>query len=232
MIATARSLVSMQTLQTQGIETLELDVTSSSSIQNVKARVEKITCGILDVLVNDALSSRGIVETVQAFLPLLIAANKHQYAQSPTQSISWASRIVLVSSITAILPMPFHAAYNAMKSALLQYGNTLKIEVESFRIKVITIHAGRVTSRLLKETDRHSLPQGSIYGSIRKVDPTPTAEFAIHAVSHTVKKNAGAFFWYGGQTWMTSMMDTFFPRTMWASAHGYQYMTPLSSRMP
>jgi len=245
-IATGRSVESMKTLKTQGIDTLKLDVTSPSDIRSVKAQVEKITGGTLDVLVNNAgvayesavsddnmervrsifdTNFFGIVETVQAFLPLLIAANKGQYASS-AHSISWASRIILVSSITAIMPMPFHAAYNATKAALLQYGNTLRIEMEPFGVKVITIHTGRVVSRLVKETDRHSLPEGSIYGPVRDVyegfghdvlalDPTPSAEFAKNTVAHILKKDAGAFFWYGGQTWVTWMMDNFFPRTMW-----------------
>ena len=44
----------MEKLKEQGIVTLELDVTVSSSIQRVKAEVEKLTDGTLDILVNNA----------------------------------------------------------------------------------------------------------------------------------------------------------------------------------
>lgn len=44
----------MEKLKALGIETLELDVTVSSSVRNVKAAVEKMTDGRLDILVNNA----------------------------------------------------------------------------------------------------------------------------------------------------------------------------------
>lgn len=44
----------MEILAAKGIQTLELDVTSSSSIDSVKAHIGKITDGTLDMLVNNA----------------------------------------------------------------------------------------------------------------------------------------------------------------------------------
>ena len=56
--ATARSLASMEQWKALGIETLELDVTVSSSIQSVKAAVEKMTNGALDILINNAYAGK------------------------------------------------------------------------------------------------------------------------------------------------------------------------------
>lgn len=44
----------MTKLKEVGIDTLELDVTEAESVQRVKAQVEKMTGGMLDVLVNNA----------------------------------------------------------------------------------------------------------------------------------------------------------------------------------
>ena len=52
--ATARSLASMNALKEQGIETFELDVTITSSIQQLKAELAKVTDGTLDMLINNA----------------------------------------------------------------------------------------------------------------------------------------------------------------------------------
>lgn len=52
--ATARDTSSMKALQALNIETFELDVTKSDGIATVKARVEELTGGRLDILINNA----------------------------------------------------------------------------------------------------------------------------------------------------------------------------------
>jgi 1-acylglycerone phosphate reductase len=52
--ATARRLEVMGDLEAAGIECLRMDVTDPSSLQTVKAQVEKHTGGTLDILVNNA----------------------------------------------------------------------------------------------------------------------------------------------------------------------------------
>ncbi len=44
----------MKPLQAQGIETFELDVTNSDSIASIRSRIEELTGGKLDILVNNA----------------------------------------------------------------------------------------------------------------------------------------------------------------------------------
>ena len=80
-----------------------------------------------------AVNVFGTMEVTQAFVPLLISANKH--APVGTQS----ARILLVSSLAAMVPTPFYSAYNASKAAMFHYGNTLRIELEPFGIKVVTV---------------------------------------------------------------------------------------------
>lgn len=55
---------------------------------------------------------------VQEFLPLLRSSDD--------------ARIVLVGSQAGIAPVPFGAAYNASKAALISFGDTLRVELKPF----------------------------------------------------------------------------------------------------
>ena len=54
MFATARRMSAMERLRRAGIETFELDVTSEGQIASVRDRIEELTGGKLDILVNNA----------------------------------------------------------------------------------------------------------------------------------------------------------------------------------
>ena len=56
---------------------------------------------------------------VQEFLPLLIASGD--------------ARIVQISSLAGLMPVPFNRAYNASKAVLLSFGDTLRVELASFK---------------------------------------------------------------------------------------------------
>lgn len=75
----------------------------------------------------------GVMAMTQEFTPFLVASNQRQ------PSGSEAARIVMIGSLAAVCPTPFYSAYNASKAALLQYSNTLRIELEPFGIRVITV---------------------------------------------------------------------------------------------
>ncbi|KAF8880937.1 hypothetical protein CPB85DRAFT_1234069, partial [Mucidula mucida] len=130
--ATSRTLNSMEALTSRGIQTFALDVTQSGSFEEFKDTISGLTSGRLDILVNNAgiavypasfsdMSSSqlrglfdvnvfGVVELTQAFLPLILEAK---------------GTVVLVGSLSALLPVPFNGAYNMSKAALLSYGDTL-----------------------------------------------------------------------------------------------------------
>lgn len=56
--ATARSLTSMTNLESAGVEILHLDVTSLDSIKGLKDEINKRTGGKLDILFNNAGTSK------------------------------------------------------------------------------------------------------------------------------------------------------------------------------
>lgn len=53
-IATVRDIQHIKTLQQEGLDTVQLDVTDSSSIKECYEYVEKLVDGHLDILVNNA----------------------------------------------------------------------------------------------------------------------------------------------------------------------------------
>ena len=80
----------------------------------------------------------GAMEMTQAFTPLLIESNRR--AAPGTEF----ARVILIASLASVVPTPFYSAYNASKAAMVQYGNTLRIELEPFGVKVMTVRFGPV----------------------------------------------------------------------------------------
>ncbi|KAF9019650.1 NAD(P)-binding protein [Hymenopellis radicata] len=235
--ATSRTLKSMETLASHGIQTFVLDVTLSTSLTEFKTTISGLTGGRLDILVNNAgmsvypasfsdISSSqlrglfdvnvfGVVELTQTFLPLLLEAK---------------GTVVLVGSIAALLPIPFNGAYNMSKAALLSYGNTLRVEMSPFGVKVMTlssssqIMSGLVQSRL--STHHGTVPQNSLYYPIRpeverdlENDGSPvmlSEAWAKDVVAETLRvpTKLKAHFWIGPRTWIIWFVDSFLPRTI------------------
>ena len=156
-IATARRLEAIDDLRALGMTTLRLDVTDKEAIRNVRDEVEELTGGRLDVLVNNAgfgytvavtdmhlEDVRDLFETnviapvamVQAFAPMLIASGD--------------GRIVQLGSIAAFVPMPFGAAYNMSKAALMALSNTLRVEMAPFNVKVVHVRCSRARKAILR----------------------------------------------------------------------------------
>ncbi|EFQ35403.1 short chain dehydrogenase [Colletotrichum graminicola] len=171
--ATARDISKMKNLAASGIETLELDVTSPSSIASCVGKLPS-----LDILVNNAAAMLtmtaadvsieeakkvfdtnlwGAVQMCQAFLPLIIESK---------------GIIVNHTSIASVLPVPGGAAYAASKAAMSMYSAILRMEVESFDVQVIDLKTGTVGptnlinnnyTRTAKHADDSVLPEGSCY---------------------------------------------------------------------
>ncbi|KAF8908680.1 hypothetical protein CPB85DRAFT_1253874 [Mucidula mucida] len=237
--ATSRTLKSMETLASHGIQTFVLDVTRSTSLSEFKTTISGLTGGRLDILVNNAgvsvypasfsdISSSqlrelfdvnvfGVVELTQAFLPLILEAK---------------GTVVLVGSIASLLPIPFNGAYNMSKAALLSYGDTLRVEMSPFGVKVMTVTAfasstimsGLVQSKL--STHNGTVPENSIYYPIRQEverdlendgSPVmPSEAWARNVVGETLKAPAKlkAHFWIGPRTWIIWFVASFLPRTI------------------
>ncbi|UPL03981.1 hypothetical protein LCI18_014915 [Fusarium solani-melongenae] len=235
--ATARSLKSLTNLESKGIETLPLDVTSLDSIENLKAEIHKRTGGKLDILFNNAgtmyeapsieadtarvrqmfdTNVFGLFEIVKAFTPLLIAAVEGSH-QAPT--------IVNVASILSRLPFPFASAYNASKAAVVSYSDTLRLEVEPLGLRVVTVFMGEVSTGLMS-ADNISFGAESLYAELeanarqRSIDhaksSTRPQPFAQQVVENILKSKT-SYIWKGTNAVLVWFLNAIGPRKIFDS---------------
>lgn len=152
--ATARRLDTIADLAADGIDTLQLDVDDTTSIERAVGEIRKLA-GRLDVLVNNAgrnvfgpilevplAQVRGVFET--NVIGLLAVTQ----AVFPLMAEQRSGRIVNVGSVVGVLPTPFAGGYCATKSAVHMLSEVLRMEVKPFGIDVIVVQPGGVKSSI------------------------------------------------------------------------------------
>ncbi|KAL2849410.1 short chain dehydrogenase [Aspergillus pseudodeflectus] len=216
----------------EGIHAFTADVTKDADIISLKDTISSKTSGSLDVLVNCAgicytmtaidtqvrevekmfaVNVFGPMRMVHIFHPLLIQAK---------------GTVVNIGSVGGIVPYVYGSSYNATKAALHHWGNTLRVEMKPFDVKVINVISGEVGTNILKrdQTSLRKLPENSFYRPLeaefqKHINRTPVtttaAEYARSVVSEVVKKKPAAWLWTGARAGEVRFWDTFFPRTFW-----------------
>jgi NAD(P)-dependent dehydrogenase (short-subunit alcohol dehydrogenase family) len=129
-------------------EMLDLNVDSGESVQRCVRAVLKKT-GRLDVLINNAgyallggIEETPIQEAKAEFETNFFGALRMVNAVLPTMRRQHDGQIINVSSIAAVLPIPFEGHYAAAKAALDSYTLSLRLEVKKFNIKVSAVLPG------------------------------------------------------------------------------------------
>ncbi|KAI1378315.1 NAD(P)-binding protein [Hypoxylon crocopeplum] len=225
--ATARNPGKMAQLSSLGIETVQLDIQSESSIV---ACVSKIPS--LDILVNNAgnqfvmpivdvniaeakklydLNVWAHIAVTQAFLPILL--------KSPSATI------VNQTSIGASVTIPYQGIYNSSKAALAMLSDCLRLELQPFGIKVVDLRTGVVKTNLIKnmqQKDNPTLPKGSVYeparAAVEKVlrqegfegQGMPAERWAEEVVRDLLKTNPPPLIWKGDSAFL-SRLSTVLP---------------------
>lgn len=114
----------------------------------------------------------GPMEIVRQFTPLLfpvqgtiVNIGSQFYVTLPLHSFQGCGLTCqqFFAGILGIMPYPLTAVYNGSKAALAQYSETLRLELEPLKIKVVTVVTGQVGSNL--PTIPH-LGETSIYKSL------------------------------------------------------------------
>ncbi|PVH69099.1 NAD(P)-binding protein [Cadophora sp. DSE1049] len=234
--ATARSTKSLATLEAKGIEVLPLEVTSAESIQALKEEITKRTGGKLDMLFNNAgfmyehpaveadpalirkmfdANVFGVFDMINAFFPLLLAAAGNPNAP-PT--------IINTASVLSRLPYIFSSGYNASKAAVVSYSDTLRLELQPFGIKVVTLLMGEVSTGLMSENNI-SFGQDSLYIDAQEGVKERTRQhiqksmgpevFASQVVNSVLSKPAlgkGEFVWKGTNAGVAWLLNAVGPR--------------------
>ena len=131
-----------------GARTLVMDITDEQSVGAGVAQVLAAS-GRIDVLVNNA--GGGIAGAIEDTSPAearwqfdtnFFGAHLLCRAVLPHMRKAGRGRIVNMSSLAGIVPLPFQAFYAASKFALEAYTEALRLEVRSFDIKVSMVEPG------------------------------------------------------------------------------------------
>ncbi len=153
-IASCRKNEDLLKLQSLGIEAVLLDMNDPSSIQNAFQTVLTMTGNRLDVLINNAgYGQAGALEDItrdvlrQQFETNVFGLLELTNLAIPVMRQQGYGRIINISSILGIISMPFRGAYNASKYAVEGLSDTLRLELYSSGIKVITLEPGPIESR-------------------------------------------------------------------------------------
>lgn len=236
-IATARSLSKMKTLQSKGANILPLDMTDSSSITSCVSSVSKLTNGHLDILLNNSgggysmplvdvslekgrdafdLNVFSIIAMTQAFMPLLLKSE-----HGPI--------IVNNTSISSVATVPMTGVYNASKAAAAMLTENLRLEIAPFKIRVVDLKTGAVRWGFydnMNSGTKPILPDDSIYsiarvevemimltGCVTEKDMVPTGVWAGQVVESLLVKEPELRIWKGGNSWLTWVEKRFMPFT-------------------
>jgi NAD(P)-dependent dehydrogenase (short-subunit alcohol dehydrogenase family) len=163
-IASCRKKEDLAKLIEAGAEALLLDVNDSVSIQTAFSKLMEMTEGRLDVLINNAgYGQAGALEDItrevlrQQFETNVFGLLELTNLAVPVMRQQGAGRIINISSILGIISMPFRGAYNASKYAVEGLSDTLRLELHSSGIEVITIEPGPIDSRFRDNTVDGSL---------------------------------------------------------------------------
>ncbi|KAJ5408655.1 hypothetical protein N7509_002538 [Penicillium cosmopolitanum] len=230
--ATARSAAKMEHFSIlPRVTIITLDVVDPTSIAAAVETVRQdlsLNGDSLDILINNAGQSLvypaldtsieeakrlfdvnfwGVITMTQAFTPLLRAGKN-------------GSTLVNVCSISGFLYAPWMSVYNASKAALMSWSETLRLELQPFNIRVISLVTGSVATNVMSHNDL-SLPESSLYqkalseiqtrGVGKDVSSkTPPAEFA-HDVVKDVLGGASGPVWRGAMASMVKFMSKYMP---------------------
>jgi NAD(P)-dependent dehydrogenase (short-subunit alcohol dehydrogenase family) len=131
-----------------GVETLQLDVTSDKSVTTCVSEVFQKT-GRIDVLVNNAgqscmggLEETSIEEAKAQFDSNFFGTVRMVNAVLPSMRKLRNGQIINIASLAAIFPIPFGGYYSAAKSALMVYSEVLRQELKSLGVKVSVVEPG------------------------------------------------------------------------------------------
>lgn len=151
-LASCRRAYDVGVLLQQGIDCIQLDLSSSESIQSALDEIREH--GELYGLINNgAFGVPGAVEDLSR------AALQHQFETNVfgTHELTRGclkimlsrdeGRIIQISSILGGLCLPFRGAYNASKYALEALSDTLRLELDETGIQVSLIQPGPIESQ-------------------------------------------------------------------------------------
>ncbi len=181
--ATCRRQKDVERLQSEGLESLRLDLDSSDSIHHCVTQVLELTGGRLDALFNNgAYGQPGAVEDLgrdalrAQFETNLFGWHELTNLVIPVMRAQGYGRILYNSSILGFIAMPYRGAYIASKYALEGLVDTLRLELHGSGIQLSLIEPGPIESRFRenaivwfeKYVDTERSPHADAYTAMRQ----------------------------------------------------------------
>jgi NAD(P)-dependent dehydrogenase (short-subunit alcohol dehydrogenase family) len=152
--ATARQEADVEQLNAAGLESLQLDLSDSGSIERATEDLFSRTGGRLDALFNNgAYGQLGAVEDLSRdvlrdqFETNLFGWHELTNRVLPVMRAQGHGRIIQNSSVLGFVALPFRGAYNASKYALEGLMDTLRLELRGTGIYVSLVEPGPIESR-------------------------------------------------------------------------------------
>lgn len=156
--ASGRSLDGLKDLAEEGIKTLRVDVTDE---QSMVAAVDQITAehGAVGTLINNAAYSlNGTIEQTpidevrRQFETNVFGLSRMTQLVLPGMRAQGTGRIIIMSSIFGLFATPGRGYYEATKHSLEAIGDSLRLEVSRFGIKVVVIEPSPILGAFVPTT--------------------------------------------------------------------------------
>ncbi|WP_428962033.1 SDR family NAD(P)-dependent oxidoreductase [Micromonospora fluostatini] len=143
--ATGRNLAALSDLADEGITVLHLDVTDEESMAAAVKRVTEDHGAVGTLINNAAYSLNGTIgetpmdEVRAQFETNVFGLSRLTQMVLPGMRDQGAGRVIIMSSIFGMFATPGRGYYQATKHALEAIGDSLRLEVSRFGIKVVVI---------------------------------------------------------------------------------------------
>lgn len=151
-------LAAIAVQESLALEIVQLDVTDERAIHAAVARAIDV-CGRVDVLVNNAgvAGLAALEEMPDAVIEHMMQVNfiapvRLSRAVLPHMRAQRHGRIIMVSSLSALVGLPGEAIYSASKAALEAMAEGLRYEVDRFNISVSVIEPGLFNTAMQGKT--------------------------------------------------------------------------------
>ena len=172
--ATARRVESVEALNNEGMESLQLDLDDSDSIRTAVEEILERTGGELYALFNNgAYGIPGAVEDLtRDTLRTQFETNVFGWQELtnlviPVMRRQGFGRIIQNSSVLGFVAMPFRGAYNASKFAIEGLSDTLRLELADTDIHISLVEPGPILSQFratgVKMLEKHIDIENSIH---------------------------------------------------------------------
>lgn len=194
--ASCRQAADVQRLTEQGLESLQLDLDDSASIQAAVQEVLQHSAGRLDALFNNGgYGQTGAVEDLpRQALRAQFETNLFGWMELtnlviPVMRRQGQGRIVMNSSVLGLAALPYRGAYVAAKFALEGITDTLRLELAGSGIEVSLIEPGPIATRFRENALAHFRRHIDVAASVHRTayeaqlerleKPGPAAPFTL-----------------------------------------------------